>query len=152
MERPTATIVSGFFSPLHAGHLDMIEAAASHGEMLIVIVNNNDQQLAKKGKLIMDEQDRLRIVRSLRMVDDALIAVDDDNTVSSTLRLLAGKYPGHRLVFANGGDRDSDKVVPEAAVCSELGISMIFDMGGAVKADSSTRINTALGIEGAAGA
>ena len=148
MKRPTATIVSGFFSPLHDGHLDMIEAATAYGDRLIVIVNNNEQQLAKKGQIIQDEQARLRIVKALRLVDDAFIAVDEDRTVSASLALVAEKYGDqYRLVFANGGDRSSGAVVPETAVCQEHGIEMLFDVGGTEKADSSTRINMALGIE-----
>lgn len=147
MDRPTAIIVSGFFSPLHEGHLDMIEAAAERGDRLIVIVNNNEQQLLKKGQIIMDEQVRLRIVGALRVVDDAIIAVDDDRTVSASLALIAEKYSDHRLVFANGGDRVSGAVVPETATCDQYGIEMVFGIGGTEKADSSSRINMALGIE-----
>ena len=148
MDKPTATIVSGFFSPLHAGHLDMIEAAADLGDKLIVIVNNNEQQIAKKGKLIIDEQDRLRIVKAMRVVDDAFIAVDEDRTVCASLRLVAEKYGDQfHLIFANGGDRASGQVVPETPVCEEVGIEMVFGVGGTEKADSSTRINMVLGIE-----
>lgn len=140
-------IVSGYFSPIHVGHLDMIESAAAQGDRLVVIVNNNEQQKAKKGKVIMDEQDRLRIVQALRAVDEAFIAIDTDRTVSASLRLVAEKHPEYRLVFANGGDRASGAVVPESAVCQEHGIEMVFDMGGTAKADSSTRINMELGLE-----
>jgi hypothetical protein len=126
----------------------MIEAAAAHGDRLVVIVNNNGQQVLKKGRVIMDEEDRLRIVRALRAVDDAFIAVDEDRTVSASLALLAGKYGGaYQLVFANGGDRVSGAVVPETPVCLEHGIEMVFGMGGTAKADSSTRINMELGLE-----
>jgi cytidyltransferase-like protein len=145
--KPTAAIVSGFFSPLHAGHLDMIEAAAELADRLIVIVNNNDQQLLKKGQLIIDEQVRLRIVKALRAVDDAFIAVDEDRTVSASLRLAAEKYGDqYELLFANGGDRVPE-YVPEASVCEETGIAMVFGVGGDEKVDSSSRINMALGVE-----
>ncbi|MEM7339884.1 MAG: adenylyltransferase/cytidyltransferase family protein [Actinomycetota bacterium] len=144
--RPTGAIVSGFFSPLHEGHLDMIEAAAALADTLVVIVNNNEQQLLKKGQIIMDEQVRLRIVSALRVVDDAFIAVDDDRTVCASLALVAQKYPDHHLIFANGGDRVPG-FVPEEPVCEEYGIEMVFGVGGTEKADSSTRINMALGIE-----
>jgi len=147
MAQPVGVIVSGYFSPLHIGHLDMIEAAAAMGEWLIVIVNNNDQQVAKKGKLIIDEQDRLRLIQALRVVDDAFIAVDSDRTVRESIRLAAQKYPDHQLIFANGGDRHDGSVVPEADVCLELGVEMVFGVGGEDKADSSTRINTELGVE-----
>jgi cytidyltransferase-like protein len=145
--QPVLTILSGFFSPLHIGHLDMIEAGAAYGDRLVVIVNNNEQQVQKKGRILMDEQDRLRIVQALRPVDEALIAVDEDRTVSASLKLLAEKYgDSYRLVFANGGDRIPD-FVPEAPVCQEHGIEMVFGMGGHDKADSSSRINVDLGIE-----
>ncbi|MFV0258802.1 MAG: adenylyltransferase/cytidyltransferase family protein [Acidimicrobiales bacterium] len=147
MERPTVNIVSGFFSPIHAGHLDMIEAAAETADVLVVIVNNNEQQMIKKGQIIMDEQDRLRIVRALRAVDDAVLAVDTDRTVSESLRMVASKYPDHHLVFANGGDRASGAVVPETGVCDECGIEMVFGVGGTDKADSSSRINMVMGVE-----
>ncbi|MEM8922231.1 MAG: adenylyltransferase/cytidyltransferase family protein [Actinomycetota bacterium] len=146
MERPTAVVVSGFFSPLHDGHLDMMEAAAELGDTLVVIVNNNAQQVAKKGKVIIDETSRLRVVNALRIVDDAFIAVDDDRTVSASLAQVARKYDGHQVIFANGGDR-APGFVPEQPTCEEHGIEMRFGVGGENKADSSTRINMALGIE-----
>lgn len=147
MTRPVAVIVSGYFSPLHVGHLDMIEAGAALGDKLIVIVNNNAQQAAKKGKVIIDEEDRLRIVKALSDVDEAIIAVDDDRTVCASIRYIAEGHTDHDIVFANGGDRSSGKVVPEADVCEEFDIQMVFDMGGNTKADSSTRINMELGLE-----
>ena len=41
MAKPVLVIISGYFSPLHCGHLDMIEAGAECGDQLAVIVNNN---------------------------------------------------------------------------------------------------------------
>lgn len=151
MNKPIGIIVSGYFSPLHAGHLDMMEDAASRGDTLIVIVNNNAQQLMKKGKVILDEADRLRIVKALRIVDRAFIAVDDDRTVCRSLEMIAREFSDHHLIFANGGDRRPE-FVPEAETCAEHGIEMRFGIGGSEKADSSTRINMALGIEDEASA
>jgi glycerol-3-phosphate cytidylyltransferase/D-beta-D-heptose 7-phosphate kinase/D-beta-D-heptose 1-phosphate adenosyltransferase len=138
-------IVSGFFNPLHGGHLDMIEAAARLGDRLIVIVNNDVQQVIKKGKVILDQQNRARLLGALRDVDEVMIAVDDDPTVIESLRAVAQKYPDDELVFANGGDRDSEKVTPETEICHEYAVTMLFGVGGTEKADSSTRINQALG-------
>jgi cytidyltransferase-like protein len=139
-------IVSGYFNPLHGGHLDMIEAAAKMGDHLIVIVNNDAQQILKKGKIILDEANRLRVLRSIKGVDQSVLSIDDDPTICKTLEMVAGQHPGDELVFANGGDRDSEKEIPEAAVCREFGIQMRFDAGEG-KPDSSTRINQALGHE-----
>lgn len=125
----------------------MIEDAAAKGDMLVVIVNNNAQQVIKKGKIIMDEADRLRVVQALRVVDDAFIAIDEDRTVIRSIEAVAKKYPDHQLIFANGGDRASGAVVPESDICEQYGIEMVFDMGGTEKKDSSSRINVELGIE-----
>ena len=138
-------IVSGFFNPLHGGHLDMIEAASKMGDRLVVIVNNDKQQVEKKGKVILQETSRARLLRALRVVDEVLVAIDDDMTVIESLGFLASQYPDDELVFANGGDRDSAKVVPETDICEQNGIEMVFGVGGNNKKDSSTRINQALG-------
>lgn len=138
-------IESGFFNPLHGGHLDMIEAGAKLGDKLIVIVNNDQQQIAKKGKVILDENNRLRLIGALRAVDDAFIAIDEDGSVIASLEKIANQYPDAELVFANGGDRDSEKAVPESDICHRYNIEMIFGVGGTEKADSSTRINRAMG-------
>ncbi len=138
-------IVSGYFNPLHGGHLDMIEAAAKLGDHLIVIVNNDKQQILKKGKIILDEKNRLRLMRALKGVDQVVLSIDEDPTIIKTLEMVAEQHPGDELIFANGGDRDSAKEVPEAEVCERYGIEMIFDAGGTDKADSSTRINQAMG-------
>jgi glycerol-3-phosphate cytidylyltransferase/D-beta-D-heptose 7-phosphate kinase/D-beta-D-heptose 1-phosphate adenosyltransferase len=146
-DKRVAIVISGYFSPLHVGHLDLIDDAASRADEVIVIVNNNAQQMMKKGKVILDEVDRLRIVQALRAVDHAFIAIDEDRTVSASLAKVAADFPDHQLIFANGGDRSSDEVVPETAVCRENNIEMVFDMGGTTKADSSSRINVEMGIE-----
>jgi len=144
-----AAVVSGYFNPLHVGHLDMMEAARRLADALVVIVNNDAQQVLKKGKIITSETDRLRIVEALRVTDAALVAVDDDGSVAASLEVIHSAYPGVELTFCNGGDRspDADPVPStEARVCERLGIAMMWGVGGETKADSSSRINDELGI------
>jgi cytidyltransferase-like protein len=138
-------IESGFFNPLHGGHLDMIEAGAKLGDKLIVIVNNDEQQVLKKGKIILTAENRARLIGALRDVDEVVIAIDQDPSVIHTLEAIARQYPNDELVFANGGDRDSEKAIPEGEVCRKYNIEMSFGVGGIEKADSSTRINQAMG-------
>jgi cytidyltransferase-like protein len=141
-------IVSGYFNPLHVGHLDMMEAARNLGDALVVIVNNDAQQVLKKGKIITAESDRVRVVEALRVADAALVAVDDDGSVAASLEVVHAAYPGLELVFCNGGDDRADRdAVPtaEALVCDRLGIAMAWGVGGETKVDSSSRINEALG-------
>ena len=147
MTKKTLVIVSGYFSPLHCGHLDYLEAGASLGDRLVVIVNNDLQQKKKKGKVILPQQDRLRIVKALSIVDEACVAIDDDSSVKKTIESIALKNQQFNLIFANGGDRNQPSDIPEVDVCKEHVIQLIFGVGGSTKRDSSTRINTELGIE-----
>ena len=144
-----AAIVSGYFNPLHIGHLDMMESARSLADALVVIVNNDAQQVMKKGKVITSETDRLRIVEALAVTDAALVAVDADGSVAASLEVIRAAYPDLSLTFCNGGDRspDADPVpTGESAVCERLGIEMVWGVGGETKADSSSRINDELGM------
>jgi glycerol-3-phosphate cytidylyltransferase/D-beta-D-heptose 7-phosphate kinase/D-beta-D-heptose 1-phosphate adenosyltransferase len=138
-----ASIVSGYFNPLHQGHLDMIEAARERTGYLIVIVNNDTQQLLKKGRVIQDETNRARIVRAMRAVDDVLVAVDDGPGIERSLDAVRAAYPDTELEFCNGGDRspEADSVpAAEAESAQRNRISMHYGVGGSEKADSSTRI------------
>lgn len=138
-------IVSGFFNPLHGGHLDMIEAARAMGDKLIVLVDNDKQQIIKKGKIILPEANRLRLIRALRAVDEAYISLGDEAGQVKSLEMLVGKYPNDQLVFGNGGDRKVEGDITEADFCRKHTIEMVFGVGGNDKVDSSTRINQALG-------
>lgn len=145
-------IVSGYFNPLHGGHLDMIEAARELGEHLIVVVNNDKQQVMKKGKVILDEQNRMRLMGALRDVDETVLSMDEDAGQATTLRKIREMYPDDELIFANGGDRDPNKhALPEneTLACEECRIQTIFGVGSHEfeKRDSSTRINQASGHE-----
>lgn len=142
-------IVSGHFNPLHGGHLDMIEAAAKLGDRLLVVVNNDKQQLLKKGKIILVEQSRYRLMSALRGVDEVLLSIDEDPTQIQTLEIIAKTHPYDELIFANGGDRDSDKAIPETDICRQYSIRLEFGVGSdeVVKRDNSSRINRELGYE-----
>jgi cytidyltransferase-like protein len=152
-DRPArASVVSGYFNPLHPGHLDLFEAARARTGYLVVIVNNDVQQVLKKGKIIQDEQDRVRIVRSLRMVDDAVIAVEEGPGMDGSFDLVRAAYPDTELEFCNGGDRKDVDTLPaeEVEAARRNDIRLLYGVGGFDKVDSSTRINTALDLEGTA--
>jgi cytidyltransferase-like protein len=139
-------IVSGYFNPLHIGHIRMMHAARELGDMLIVIVNNDDQQMLKKGRIILPENDRVEVVENIRVVDMVMLSTDVDGSVRMSLAEVRSKFPGDRLVFANGGDRRNADEIAEADVCTQLGIEIQFGVGGNDKADASSRIIGALGI------
>lgn len=129
-KKPVVVAVSGYFNPLHVGHLDMIEKAKKLGDKLVAIINN-DKQVALKGSVpFMSEKDRVRIIKSLRDVDEVFLAIDKDKTVC---RSLAKIKPN---IFANGGDRKSIGDVPEYPICQKLGIKMVDGLGKKIRASS----------------
>ena len=121
--------VSGYFDPLHVGHIDYLKLAKSIGDKLIVIVNNDEQARLKKGESFMKEEDRLKIIRSLRCVDEAFLAVDKDATVCKSLRMCMPN------IFANGGDRGVEEA-PEAETCRHWGIEMVDGLGEKIRSSS----------------
>ena len=143
----TVVIVSGYFNPIHIGHVRMLAAAREMGDHVVAIVNNDVQQMLKKGQIIIPEDQRVTIVQAIRHVDEVVLSTDTDPTIRQTLASVASRYPGDHIIFGNGGDRDTAKVVPEEEVCREHGIEMVFGVGGTDKPHSSTEINRAIGIE-----
>jgi len=133
-------IISGYFNPLHIGHLDYMEEARTLGTKLVVIVNNDEQVKVKGSVPFMPEDERLRIVSALKYVYGAVLSIDTDRTVCGTLGLLARIMPSCPKVFANGGD-SNPKNVPETATCKEHGIEMVFGTGGEKTQSSSWLLN-----------
>lgn len=137
-----ASIVSGYFNPLHPGHLELFEAAQARAGYLIVIVNNDKQQLLKKGRIIQPHEDRLRIIRALRIVDKAYLAVEDSRGIDGSFDLIRGDFPDTTLEFCNGGDRTGVDTLPQEEIDSARRnrITLLYGVGGTEKMDSSSRI------------
>ena len=125
----TIVCVSGYFKPIHYGHIEYFQKAKELGTKLFVIVNSDKQSLLKKGSSFMPEQERLKIVRSISCVDSAIISMDEDRTVCKTLRLI------HPHIFANGGDQNNE-IIPEKTVCEELGIKLADGLGDKIQSSS----------------
>ena len=122
--------VSGYFDPIHIGHLDYLELAKKLGDKLVVIINNNHQCKLKKGKPFMDELDRIRIVESLGIVDEVFLSIDSDRSVCKSLEEIKPD------IFANGGDRATSEV-PESVVCKKYDIEMVDGLGDKIRSSSS---------------
>ena len=133
-----AVVVSGYFNPLHLGHLELFEKAKEAGDMLIVIVNSDLQRKIKGSKEFQSEEERLAIVRALRDVDMAYLSIDQDGTQIKTLEMLFTRYAlegGLKLAFANGGDQNND-TIPERSICEGLGIELIDGLGDKIQSSS----------------
>ena len=121
--------VSGYFDPIHIGHLEYLKMAKNLGDYLIVIVNNDYQSNLKKGKSFMNELDRVEIVKALKLVDEVFLSIDKDRTVCKSLEKLKPD------IFANGGDRSTEEI-PEAEVCMNFNIKMIDGLGDKIRSSS----------------
>ena len=131
-----AIIVSGYFNPLHKGHLEYLNHAKAIADKLIVIVNNDHQRELKGSKAFQGEDERVIIISTLKAVDEVVLSIDQDRTVCDTIRHIAEKFgKQYDLAFANGGDQ-SNETIPEVPVCEELGIALIDGLGEKIQSSS----------------
>lgn len=129
-------IVSGYFNPVHKGHIEYFNKSKEHGDKLYVIVNNDKQRELKGSKEFQDENERMFIIRNLRMVDRVFLSTDLDRTVCNTLGMIRSlEDPLNELLFANGGDQNND-TIPERPICDWLGIKLIDGLGDKIQSSS----------------
>ena len=129
MKEGKTVVASGYFDPIHVGHIEYLEMAAKLGDRLVVIVNNDNQAALKKGAPFMLEEDRLKIVSSLKCVDEVFLSIDEDSTVCKSLQAV------NPDIFAKGGDRFIDEI-PEATTCKEIGAEIVDGLGMKIRSSS----------------
>jgi len=131
-----AVIVSGYFNPIHKGHIEYFHLAKKRGDILIVIINNDKQRKLKGTKKFMKEDERFLIVNELRIVNHAFLSIDNDRTVCKSIEKIFNDFSKkYKLFFANGGDQNNESI-PESEICQKLGITLIDGLG--VKIQSSS--------------
>jgi len=131
-----AIIVSGYFNPLHKGHLEYFEKAKSCGDLLFVIINSDYQRELKGSKIFQDENERALIISSLRIVDKAILSIDEDRTVQATIeQIYKENNEKYDLAFANGGDQNNT-TIPEKTICKNLSIQLIDGLGDKIQSSS----------------
>jgi cytidyltransferase-like protein len=116
-------IVSGYFNPIHYGHIEYINGAKEQCDWLVVIINSDHQRILKGSKEFMDENHRLNIVKNLKSVDETFISIDKDKTQCESLKYFRQKYPDNKLSFFNSGDRQGSNLeLPESLTCKQYNI------------------------------
>lgn len=136
MSKKRAIIVSGYFNPIHKGHLEYINNAKAIADELFVIVNSDHQRELKGSKAFQTEEERLLIIENIKAVDKAFISIDEDRTVCKTIEMIHSEYSeNYELGFANGGDQNND-TIPEKPVCESLGIQLIDGLGDKIQSSS----------------
>ena len=123
--------VSGYFDPIHVGHIEYFKNSKKLGNKLMVIVNNDEQAVLKKGKSFMPCDERIKLIEEFKCVDIVVKSIDKDRTVCETIRVLEPKPD----LFCNGGDQFND-IIPEAKICAERGIRLVDGLGDKIQSSS----------------
>lgn len=131
-----AIIVSGYFNPIHKGHLEYFHNAKKNADELFVIVNSDLQRELKGSKAFQNEDERMIIINHIKGVDKAILSIDQDRTVCETIQKIANDFGNkYELSFANGGDQNND-TIPEKPICQKLGIKLIDGLGDKIQSSS----------------
>ena len=131
-----AIIVSGYFNPLHKGHIEYFHLAKAEGDKLFVIVNNDHQRELKGSVKFMLEEERVLLVKELAVVDQVILSIDMDRTVCATLEKIHQDFSKNfELFFANGGDQNNDSI-PEVPICKKVGIGLLDGLGAKIQSSS----------------
>ncbi len=137
----TIVLVTGGFDPLHSGHIEYFNAAASYGNILLVGVNSDSWLKRKKGRSFMPISERANIISHLGMVG-GVVGFDDefdaDGSAKKFIQSTLDNYPTAKVVFANGGDR-TDNNIPEMDI-QDPRLKFVFGVGGENKKNSSSWI------------
>ncbi len=143
MKKPKLCILSGGFDPLHTGHIKMFEHARMIADKVIVCVNSDEWLIKKKGVPLLNIEERIKIIESIKYVDEA-ITFDDDEYGSACLGIkkVVEKYQDkYEYIFGNGGDRNINTTPSHEQILAEsLGVKMMYGIGGENKTNSSSEI------------
>ena len=134
----TLVIASGYFNPVHKGHIEYLTKSKELGDKLFVIVNNDKQREMKGSKEFMNENERKLVIETLKPVDWAVVAIDKDNRqVDKSIKMIYELYKDEfqNFIFSNGGDQ-TEQTIAEDKICNELGIKMVFGLGDKIQSSS----------------
>ena len=92
MTKKKAIIVSGYFNPIHKGHLEYFNNAKALCDALFVIANNDFQRQLKGSKEFQKQDERMIIVSNIKAVDKAILSIDSDRTVCKTIDSIALQF------------------------------------------------------------
>lgn len=133
-------IVSGGFDPVHVGHLRMFQDAKNLSDKVILLLNNDEWLVKKKGKPFMNEAQRKEILGEFKSISKVIIQTSSEKSSNKAIEEFVLKNPNKTICYCNGGDRSNIKNIPEAEICQKLGVNLEFGVGGEDKIESSSQL------------
>ena len=131
-------LVSGGFDPVHVGHLRMFQDAKNLSNKVILLLNNDEWLIKKKGKPFMNQNQRKEILDEFKSIDEVIIQSSSDDSSDHAIEQFAINNQNKTICYCNGGDRSNIKNIREASICKKLGINLEFGVGGEEKIESSS--------------
>ena len=136
MNKKKGIIVSGYFNPIHKGHIEYFNNSKALADEMFVIVNNDIQSALKGSKEFQQEQERVFIVSNVKSVNHCILSIDQDRTVCKTIEKIALDFgEDYDLSFSNGGDQNNN-TIPERSICDQMGITLIDGLGDKIQSSS----------------
>lgn len=135
-QKKRVVVTSGYYNPVHIGHINLFKSAKEMGDILVVIVNNDNQVKLKGSVPFMPQEERVEIISAIKYVDEVFLSIDEDGSVKKTLEHIFEKYKENQLFFAKGGDSTLNNI-PEIGVCDKFKAKLVLDVGGGKVQSSS---------------
>ena len=140
-EKYDFAIVSGGFDPVHIGHLKMFQDANKLADKVIILLNNDNWLIKKKGKPFMNQNQRKEILEEFKSISEVIIQTSSEPSSSAAIEEFALKNKNKKICYCNGGDRNDIENILEASICKEFNIELEFGVGGEDKIESSSQLS-----------
>ena len=133
-------LVSGGFDPVHVGHLRMFQNAKDLSDHVIILLNNDEWLIKKKGKPFMNQDQRKEILCQFKSISEVIIQTSNEESSSLAIEEFVIKNPNKSICYCNGGDRSNIRNINESNICQKLGVDLHFGIGGEEKLESSSKL------------
>ena len=118
----------------------MFQDAKNLSDKVILLLNNDEWLVKKKGKPFMNEAQRKEILGEFKSISKVIIQASSEKSSNKAIEEFVLKNPNKTICYCNGGDRSNIKNIPEAEICQKLGVNLEFGVGGEDKIESSSQL------------
>jgi cytidyltransferase-like protein len=124
--------ITGYFYPLNIKHIEYIKYAKNliHKNGKLIIIVKNDHQANLTNNNLLPCKDRIKLLKSLKYVDEVIESIDNDKNICKTLEMIKPDY------FCNDGDIFNYNI-NEERICQKLNIQLINSLNVTITSHSA---------------